>query len=267
MPETRSMPASENLEILALEKMINGSEAMFERRRRILREARTIIKEDGLDHLNMRELSLRAKVSTKTIYNAFGSKETVIALAIHTYFQQFMTNVEFDSEPADFKGALARQTTSTLRDVDVPNYMRAVVTLYFSPTLHPAIRAVLMDFATRSWEPWLQMVEDRRELLPGVVLRELMIDLSSIQYACILDWCSGNISEDVFVRRSLSSILMLLGGACIGNAGEQAKEEFFRLQSDNAYRANMVAAARDRISQAIEAITVSRKNRKGSPVL
>lgn len=261
------MAASENLEILALEKMINGSEAMFERRRRILREARTIIKEDGLDHLNMRELSLRAKVSTKTIYNAFGSKETVIALAIHTYFQQFMGNVEFDSDPGHFDGALARQTTSTLRDIDVPNYMKAVVTLYFSPTLHLAIRAVLMDFATRSWEPWLKQVEDRRQLLPGVVLRELMVDLSSIQYACILDWCSGAIDADVFVRRSLSSILMLLGGASTGEAREQAQEAFFRMQSDNAFREGLVHAARNRISQAIEAITVSRKSRKGSPVL
>lgn len=260
------MAISENLEILALEKMINGSEAMFERRRRILREARTIIKEDGLDHLNMRELSLRAKVSTKTIYNAFGSKEMVIALAIHTYFQQFIANVEFTTDPEDFIGALTRQTTSTLRDIDVPNYMKAVVTLYFSPTLHPAIRAVLMDFATRSWEPWLKKNEDRRQLIPGVVLRELMIDLSSIQYACILDWCSGAISEDVFVRRSLSSILMLLSGACSGEARDQVQEAFFRLQSDNAFREELIAAARGRISRAIETISVSRRSRsKGAP--
>ncbi len=259
------MAASENLEILALEKMINGSEAMFERRRRILREARTIIKEDGLDHLNMRELSLRAKVSTKTIYNAFGSKETVIALAIHTYFQQFIANVEFTTHPEDFIGALTRQTTSTLRDIDVPNYMRAVVTLYFSPTLHPAIRAVLMDFATRSWEPWLKKNEDRRQLMPGVVLRELMVDLSSIQYACILDWVSGAISEDVFVRRSLSSILMLLSGACSGEARDLVQDAFFRLQSDNAFREDLVTSARSRISQAIEALSVSRRSRKSAP--
>ncbi len=267
MPETAAMTSSGNLEILALEKMINGSEAMFERRRRILREARTIIKEDGLDKLNMRELSLRAKVSTKTIYNAFGSKETVIALAIHTYFKQFIVNVEFDTDPEDFEGALARQTTSTLRDVDVPNYMNAVVTLYFSPTLHPAIRAVLMDFATRSWEPWLKTKEDRRELLPGVVLRELMIDLSSIQYACILDWCSGAISDDVFLRRSLSSILLLLSGACTGEAREQAQQSFLRLQSDNSYRTDLVTAARARISRAIQVASASRRIHQGAAVL
>jgi AcrR family transcriptional regulator len=260
------MQTTENLEILALEKMINGSEAMFERRRRILREARTIIKEDGLEHLNIRELSLRAKVSTKTIYNAFGSKETVIALAIHTYFQQFMTSVEFSDAADTFVGALNRQSTSTLRDTDVLNYMKAVVSLYFSPTLHTAIRAVLTDFATRSWEPWLRIVEDRRELQPGVVLRELLLDLSSIQYAIILEWCNGTLTDEVFLRRSLSGILMLLNGACSGSAGEDVRAAFFRLQSDGDYRAELFSTARERIRHAIDAAMLARRKRQPGPV-
>lgn len=54
------MPMSDNIEVIALEKMVNGSEAMFERRRRILRESRKLIQTAGLEQLNMRELSLRA---------------------------------------------------------------------------------------------------------------------------------------------------------------------------------------------------------------
>ena len=76
------------LEFLALSNMVNSSEAMFDRRRRILRVARKMIGSDGLENFNMRDLGKKADVSTRTIYNAFGSKETVIALAIYTFFEK-----------------------------------------------------------------------------------------------------------------------------------------------------------------------------------
>lgn len=83
-----------------------------------------------------------------------------------------------------------------------------------------------MDFATRSWGPWLRMVEDRRELLSGVVLRELMLDLSCIQYSCIVEWTNGSISAEVFVRRTISSILILLGATCHGDTRAQVEDLF-----------------------------------------
>ncbi len=259
----KAMTMPENLEILALRNMINSSEAMFDRRRRILREARQIISEQGLEDLNMRELSRRAAVSTKTIYNAFGSKETVIALAIYTYFQQFISHMHFSRDSADFEGALSRQTTSTLRDVDIPNYMKALVALYFSTTLHPAIRAVLLDLATRSWIDWLNIVEDRRELESGVVLRELLIDLSNLQYGRIQEWCSGLVDDDIFVRKSLSGILLLLMGATCGKTRVQVQKTFFALQSDTEFRDKLFLDARQRITE-METSVSKPKGRKAA---
>src|ERR1700681_4578817 len=42
-------PLMSNIELLAIGKMVNSSEAMFDRRRRILREARKMISRGGLD--------------------------------------------------------------------------------------------------------------------------------------------------------------------------------------------------------------------------
>jgi len=249
------------LELLALQKMINSSEAMFDRRRRILREARQMISESGLEMLNMRELGRRSDVSTKTIYNAFGSKEMVIALAIYTYFEQFVTYTKFDEDAQTFSGALVRQTTSTLRDIDIPNYMRAVIALYFSPTVHPTIHAVLIDLATRSWLGWLKGLEDRRELRPGVVVRELLVDLSNVQYGRIHEWSTGGIDDDVFMRRSLSSILLLLMGATLGDAHEEISQTFTAVQSSVEYRQNIFAAARDRIDAALSGFDKSKAKR------
>jgi len=256
------MSGTSDLELLALQNMINGSEAMFDRRRRILREARAIISQEGPEQLNMRNLGERAGVSTKTIYNAFGSKETVIALAIYTYFQSFVDHLTFETNSRDLDGAMERQATSTLRDVDVPHFMKAVIGLYFSRTVHPAIRAVLIDLATRSWSDWLQKVEDERQIRQGVVLRELHVDLSSLQYACILDWCNGSLSDEVFLRRSISGILTHLMGATTGQAYEALGAAFANLQSNTEFRDKMFSSSRDRIDAAMKNITADRRRRR-----
>jgi AcrR family transcriptional regulator len=237
-----------NIELLTIGKMVNSSEAMFDRRRRILREARKMISRGGLDGFNMRDLGKRADVSTRTIYNAFGSKEMVVALAIHAYFETFVAHVKFNEDPHSFKGALARQVTSTLRDVDIPHYMKALVALYFSPTLHPDIRNVLLDLASRSWVPWLRSIEVLRQIGSGVDTSDLIIDLSNLQYAKIHEWCLGALDDESFLRKSLSGVLLILTGATRGKAHTNAKETFVQLQSDTAFRRQLLANARERIT-------------------
>jgi AcrR family transcriptional regulator len=237
-----------NIELLAIGKMVNSSEAMFDRRRRILREARKMISRGGLDEFNMRDLGARANVSTRTIYNAFGSKEMVVALAIHAYFETFVSHLQFSEDPTTFTGALTRQVTSTLRDVDIPHYMKALVALYFSPTVHPDIRNVLLDLASRSWLPWLRGLQVLRQIGRGVDISDLIIDLSNFQYAKLHEWCLGGLDDESFVRKSLSGILLLLIGATRGHARAHATEAFDQLQSDSEFRRQLLANARDRIT-------------------
>lgn len=237
-----------DMEILALGNMVNSSKAMFERRRRILREARKIISMQGPEALNMRDLGKRAAVSTRTIYNAFGCKETVIALAINSYFEKFISHVSFEDDARTFTGALIRQTTSTLRDVDVPHYMKAVGTLYFSPTLHPVIREVLLDMATRPWTRWLSHIRAQRQLEKGTHLPDLLIDLSNLQYAKIHEWVLGTIDDEAFVRMTLRSVLSFLMGVTRGEAKAAVREAYLALDTAPAFLHGLLRDARGRIA-------------------
>src|SRR5688500_15915675 len=69
--------------------LVYRSDNIVERRKRILREARKLIAETGLSGFSVRELAHRAGIAQKTLYNAFGSKENVIALAIRQYMDDF----------------------------------------------------------------------------------------------------------------------------------------------------------------------------------
>jgi TetR/AcrR family transcriptional regulator, cholesterol catabolism regulator len=236
-----------NIELLAVGKMVNSSEAMFDRRRRILSEARKLISRGGLEAFNMRDLGERAGVSTRTIYNAFTSKEMVVALSIRVYFERFVTHVKYTGDAHSFRGALARQVTSTLRDVDIPHYMKALVGLYYSPTLHPDIESVLLDLASRSWVPWLRRLETARQIRRGVELDDLIVELANVQYGRIQKWCRGQHDDDEFLQKTLADVLLLIMGATTGRAHREAGEAFDQIQSDTAFRRQLIASARERI--------------------
>ncbi|MGE3301920.1 MAG: TetR/AcrR family transcriptional regulator [Hyphomonadaceae bacterium] len=237
-------------ELYALGGMTNSSNAMFERRRRILREARRIIAGEGLDALNIRDLCRRADVATRTIYNAFGSKENVVALAIRDYFDSFQNRLVFETDPASFEGAYEHLITTTLRNLEIPNFLRAVAALYFSPTIHANIRGVLVEIAGRSVRPWIAAMKAQRQLERGIDVERLIVDLSHAQYAIVHEWGLGALSDSEFVRRAVGVVLLHLAGALRVPARAQARAAYEDLQENGARSRRLLALARRRIGAA-----------------
>lgn len=235
-------------DFLALGNMTNSSEAMFERRRRILSAARKMIDEVGPDGFSIRELSKRADVAARTLYNAFENKENIIALAIQGYFEAFNRTIRFDTDPASFEGALEHQVATTVRNQQIPNYLRTVASLYFSPSLHPAIRTVLLDVGTRYWRPWLNAVADQNGLVRGVDVEGLLVDLSNLQFAKVHEWGLGELDDRAFFDRTLDAVLLMLAGATKGSAQAEVKAAFRRLRRSSEYRTALFDQALSRLS-------------------
>ncbi|MFD2577534.1 hypothetical protein ACFSTD_00535 [Novosphingobium colocasiae] len=99
-----------------------------------------------------------------------------------------------------------------MRNQEIPNYLRAVAALYFSPSLHADIRRVMLEIGTRSWRPWLQAVGLGRQLRRGVQVDRMLIDLSNLQFAKVHEWGLGELSDDAFLDRTLDAVLLLLLG-------------------------------------------------------
>src|SRR3546814_10613284 len=64
-----------------------SSPVMQERRRRILAEARALLAEAGEPGFNIRELSRRAGVSSRTLYHAFGGRDGILGHAIAEHIE------------------------------------------------------------------------------------------------------------------------------------------------------------------------------------
>ncbi len=235
--------------LFALGTMTHSSPAMFERRRRILREARRMIGTGRMDDFNIRELCRRAEVSSRTVYNAFGGKEAVIALAIKDYFEAFHQSMTFVASEDSFEGALERAMAATLRNLQIPNYLHAVTALYFSPTLDPQIRNVLLDIGRRQWFAWLRQVRSRRQLERGVDPEQLAIDLSNLQFAKVHQWGLGEVADDRLVDVTASSVLTHVAGATRGEARVAVRAQIDALSRDTAEWRAFIAGIRLRIDQ------------------
>lgn len=208
----------DDVALYSLSNMTNASAAMFERRRRILDEARKLIGQGGLEGFNVRELCRRAGVAQRTLYYAFDNKDNIIALAIGTYFEEFERRLAFDKQPLTFENALLQQITTTLRNHQIPNYLKAVSALYFSPTLPRPVRSVLLEIGGKAWKPWLSNLVIHRQLAKPVHADTLLVDLSNLQFAKVHEWGLGNLSGDEFLDQSVEAVLIHLAGAVKGPA-------------------------------------------------
>src|ERR1700759_1334726 len=109
-----------------------ASPTILARRHRILREARKMIAKGGITTLSMDEVSRRAGVAKRTLYNAFQSKERLIAAAIQQYFDEYASRITYSTEEATLERILERLIVVARRNMAIRNYTRALMNVYFS---------------------------------------------------------------------------------------------------------------------------------------
>jgi AcrR family transcriptional regulator len=202
---------------------IYSSEVIQERRKRILRETRMLIAEDGIERFSIRRLCLRAEVAQRTLYNAFGNKDRMIALAIQEAFVRVYHDTRFNTPADTLDGMLNRLIHVQQRNFFARNYTKAVVSIYFSPNTHRDIWVALQEMSFLSLREWFARLIAEGEFQPWVVPDEAAADIANIEYSIINDWAHGHISDDDYIRRLVVSVLSYTLGATRGRAHKDAQ--------------------------------------------
>ncbi len=174
------------------------SPVMADRRRRILDEAQAIIDELGVEGFTIRELSRRAGVAQRTLYNQFGSKEDILASAIHDHFAGLLAALPPPAAAADFEAQLARIDALVDRTVALRRYATAMVGVFFSPTVDRRLYETLRWISGGGSAAWVP-----EALRTGVLTKLSAEDVERLStllintgYANITDWAAGRISAD-----------------------------------------------------------------------
>ena len=196
-------------------QLVYASRQIQERRERILHEARKLIADEGIEAFSIRKLCARAGVVQRTLYNAFHSKDRIIALAIWHAYGEAHRKVRYDTPPDTIEGVIDRVYSVNRRNLRAPNYARAIVALYFAQGLSDDILEVLraMVYFQRLW---LERVDCDGMLRSGVDQKVVLNDLANLEYSVIHDWVQGRLAGEAYLARILHAILTYAFAITVG---------------------------------------------------
>jgi AcrR family transcriptional regulator len=212
--------------------LVYSSPAIHERRRRILDETRKMIAERGLADFSMDEIGQRAGVAKRTLYNAFQTKERMIAIAIHEYFQSYLVHIPFSAPIGSMRRNVERLIFMIQRDLQIRNYVSAIVSIYFSADADSDIWKTMHSMSVAPNLQWIVPLKAKRQLQPWVDAERLADDLVRVAYATLNDWCRKRIDDEHILFHFVCACLTVAAGATRGAARKEIEEILLRYHTE-----------------------------------
>lgn len=206
-----------------------SSPSIKARRHRILDETRRMIGEVGIASLSMDEVARRAEVAKRTLYNAFQSKERLVAAAIHQYFEDYASRIHYSSPELTLERSIERLIVVARRNLDIRNYTRALMNIYHAHDVDPDIRNAIHAIAAESHEAWIRMLHAKRQLQPWIDAEELINSLVTFRYGLANAWAEGLMEDEAFMFNLVRGFLTFMAGATRGAARKEIEQALIDL--------------------------------------
>lgn len=198
-----------------------SSPLMHDRRRRIMDAARVMLAEGGLERFSMRELGLRADVAQRTLYNAFQSRDHLLAEAVTEYYAEFNSHMVYRHEAGTLEGMMERLLLVHRRNIKIRNYTGAVMALYFAANINHELWTAIHVISADNHRLWLQRMAAKRQLHPWVDVNRAADRMANLEYATINEWCQHRIADEDFVVTLTAALLTFAAGLARGAAHRQ----------------------------------------------
>lgn len=205
-------------------ELVYSSPMIHERRQRILREARKLLAEKGIEGFSIRTLCKRADVAQRTLYNAFHNRDRLITLAIRETYEEVNRIIKYRTSAETLEGILDRLISVNTRNLRARNYTRAVAAIYFSPNASRDVWDSMRQMVNLNLRQWLDRMDREKRLEPWVNVDGLADEIANLEYAVINDWAQGRIGDEDYVRRLIIAVLTHVVGAITGEEREKAQQ-------------------------------------------
>jgi AcrR family transcriptional regulator len=183
-----------------------------ERKQRIIRAARQLIRETGNAGLSMRALAVRAGVSLATPYNLFGSKRAIVLAVLEDVreFQHRFSSVQSVDPLERIFSAVDIAMDFYLGD---PTFYKTLWAAVFD-TGDEVRDAILNPARHAFWQGLLDDAAAAGVLAPALDRTLLGRHLDSLFRAVMLDWVVGDIRPEALAATARMGYALILKGAC-----------------------------------------------------
>jgi AcrR family transcriptional regulator len=210
------------------------SKNILERRRRVLQAARELLAAFGYENFNVRDLCARADIAQKTLYNAFQSKDNVIAAAVREFVNEFHEVVELRFEAGTVDGLLEFTIAISASNVMAAGYIQAITNLFYNQVAEDSIREKILAEGKAHYEPFVKAMLESNSLAKDVSPERLSHLLVSTAFSVTSDWCHGDIENDVYPDRAAEVMLIVVSGTTRGKVQQQARRWLEDLRENRA---------------------------------
>lgn len=180
-----------------------------ERREAVVQSVRFHLEEYGFDGLSMRKVAQEAGVSPSTLYEIYGSKESLILYAIKDSL--FNLAVEEDQYEPGLERFLHRLESIAHMFEDLPDTADAISRLLFQGTSSSPANVVFLDNAIEARRTSLCEMLEMKQLKKGIDVDFYSRTLISLTWGTALFRIKGKFSPGDFrselIRGSMSLIL------------------------------------------------------------
>jgi AcrR family transcriptional regulator len=186
-----------------------------ERRREILAAAVAEMQEHGLSSVTMNNIAQSSNVSTKTLYNLYGSRNLLLLEATSVLLEDLEESKWVQSVEPGIPRLLA-YTERAMRVFDYGEFTRPIFNILLSAEPGHAVAKSQLGRMQRIAYSALCIAADKGELLPDINLHELSHILAANQWGVALLWEKGMISLEQLKRQTTLSHYLTLAPACRG---------------------------------------------------
>ena len=186
------------------------------RRLRILRMAGIQLEKYGLAALTMQSIAEVSEVSTKTLYNLFGSRELLLLEAASELLADLEQSDFVRRSKPGIPRLLAYTAGSMKQFEEMPQYARVIISILLRADLDHETAYARLGPLKRFAHACLSIATEQRELRAGLDLDALSYLIAANQWGSVLLWEKGLLELGQLQTQVSLSHYLTLTPLCIG---------------------------------------------------
>lgn len=205
-----------------------------ERRERILGVAGLQLEKHGLSALSMQSIAEVSEVSTKTLYNLFGSLDMLLLDAASQHLVNLQESDQVLEADAGISRLLAYASSSVKRFELLPEYARAVISILIRADLDYESAHARFGPVQRFAYASLSTAAEQGELRPDLDLSAVSYLVAANEWGAVLMWEKGLLKVEQLERLIRLNNILTLVPLCLGDCKQALELELARLLQEGA---------------------------------